>query len=519
MKRILIPIILIPLTLVLATSCKSPTLPALDEPTAMLYNPDLKPFYHGVASGDPLADAVVIWTRITPEAQIANVAVDWELATDSAFDNIVRSGTIETGPQRDYTVKIDVNALEPNTVYFYRFHGLDGTSITGRTRTAPEKADTIRFAVASCSNYEWGYFNAYAGIAEEPELQAVLHLGDYIYEHGVGVYGDTTIGRLHIPNREILSLKDYRTRYAQYRLDADLRAAHKNHPFIVIWDDHEITNNAYKDGAQNHQDDEGDYADRKAIARQVYYEWMPIRESEQLYRKFAFGELADLVMLDGRLAGRTKQAENMEQAKAMDSMQRMLGPVQFQWLCNNLETSETQWNVIGNQVIFSYQDWGREGFRLNMDAWDGYPYEQHKLADFIRDNEVENVIFVTGDTHTAWALEATEDPFENYDPETGAGSVGIEFGVTSISAANSNERFSDSAVIAHENKLIQSGINPHLRYTNMRDHGYLLLTLTDSLATADFKIIETTKKETKSIRTDRTYHVRSGSNRLIANEQ
>ena len=392
------------------------------------------------------------------------------------FTEIVASGITQTGPERDYTVKIDVDqGLSPGTQYYYRFKALDGTSITGQTMTAPAEADQLKFAVVSCSNYEWGYFNAYARVAEEANLNAVLHLGDYIYEYAPGVYGDTTIGRLNIPPHEIISLQDYRDRYAQYRLDPDLRAAHARHPFINIWDDHEITNNSYKTGAENHQPEEGDYQTRKAIARQVYYEWLPIRENDQHYRAFSFGQLAHLYMLDERLAGRTRQADSLTDATLLSTDRSMLGPEQLSWFTEQLRSSKAQWKLIGNQVIFSYLDWGFPGFSKNLDAWDGYPVEQEKIAAMLRTENIENVVILTGDTHSAWAFEATNKPFEAYDPRTGEGAIAVEFGVTSINSANSNERAPTDTVKEHEKKIVNSSINPHLKYANMRDHGLSII--------------------------------------------
>ncbi|NNK87095.1 MAG: hypothetical protein HKO90_02320 [Flavobacteriaceae bacterium] len=502
--------------LVAITACKKKQeYPPLKELASALFTTDLKPFYHGVASGDPLQDAVIIWTRVTPETQLPEVNVSWEVAIDSAFFNVMKSGSTTTGPEKDYTVKVDVTGLDPDTIYYFRFEALDGRSIIGRTKTTPVNGDSLEFAVVSCSSYQWGYFNSYGRIAEESPLDAVVHLGDYIYEHGEGGYGDTSIGRIHIPKHEIVSLEDYRTRYAQYRLDQDLRAAHQNHPFIAVWDDHEITNNAYADGAQNHQPDEGDYMTRRDIARQVYYEWMPIREQKDLYRKINFGSIADLIMLDGRLAGRTKQADSMTDPSRDDADRTMLGKEQFEWFKDQLQSSKARWKLIGNQVIFSYQDWGYSGFRLNMDSWDGYPVEQQMIVDFIRDNAIADVMFLTGDTHSSWAFEATNDPFEQYDEKTGDGAIGIEFGVTSLNSANSNERFPTDSVKLHEGRIANSDINPHLKYVNMRDHGYLKLTLTDSTGLAEFKIIETTRKPDPGIKIDKVVKVRSGSTKLI----
>ncbi|MDX1470354.1 MAG: alkaline phosphatase D family protein [Flavobacteriaceae bacterium] len=471
-------------------------------------------FKHGIASGDPLEDAVIIWTKVTPITPIDSLEVIWEMASTPRFEEILKSGKALTTAEKDYTLKVDVTGLNPGTYYYYRFKNGKNISPIGRTITAPSRADSLRFAVASCSNYEWGYFNAYGRIAEEENLNAVIHLGDYIYEYGNGVYGDTTIGRLHVPKHEILTLSDYRTRYAQYREDQDLQAMHANHPMIAIWDDHEITNNAYIDGAQNHQPQEGDYEKRKAIAKQVYYEWMPIRESEHLYRDFNFGNLANLYMLDERLAGRTKQADSLEDPTLYDDDRSMLGKEQFNWLLNELDESETTWNIIGNQVIFSYQNWAYENFTFNLDGWDGYPVEQKKLVEEIKSRNVDNLIFVTGDTHTSWAFESTNNPFEGYNPTTGEGAIAIDRGVTSINSANANESRTDEEVRAHEKKVVKPEFNPHLKYVNMRDHGYLLLSLYPSWGKAEFKTIATTREPDSTVKTDRTFKFDAGSQKL-----
>lgn len=499
--------------LIVFQSCKTEKqYPVLNEATAALRNPKLKPFYHGLASGDPTLNSVVLWTRVTPENQLPEISVKWEIATNSDFKTIKQQGYFITTPARDYTVKVDVQNLEANTVYYYRFHAINSTSKTGKTKTTGNP-NNLEFAVVSCSNYEAGYFNAYARIAEEAKLDAVLHLGDYIYEYGVGKYGDTTIGRKHIPKHEIVSLQDYRERYSQYRLDSDLKAAHAAHPFIAIWDDHEITNNAYIDGAQNHQENEGSYLDRSAAAKKAYYEWMPIREQKNHYRSLAFGDLADIVMLDERLEGRTKQADSLQDPSLNKEERSMLGATQLEWLASQLTNSEARWKLIGNQVTFSKLQWGFDSFNTNLDAWDGYPAEQKRLADILTNNQISNVVFLTGDTHRAWAFESTIAP-ETYNAETGEGAIAIELGTTSITSDNADERTPEVDQRPHEQKITGSPLNPHLKYVNTRDHGYLLLSLTDSVATAKFKVVKTLRKPDNSIRIDTIFKIKKGSNRL-----
>lgn len=472
---------------------------------AAYYNSDKWPFYHGVASGDPLSDRIVIWTRITPKDSLDAIQVEWEIATDKEFSDIVNQGTLATSPARDYTVKVDVTQLHPNTQYYYRFTALEATSPLGKTRTAPDtNTELVNFAMASCSNYEFGSFNAYRAIANEQDLHAVLHLGDYIYEYGPGVYGDSASQRIHYPAKELITLEDYRLRYSQYRLDSNLSAAHQNHPFITIWDDHEIANNSYKDGAQNHQDDEGDYLKRKAAARQAYYEWLPVRESKELYRSFSYGDLVDLIMLDERLAGRSAPPDSLSDPKINQS--KMLGDEQLGWFLDKLSSSEAQWKVIGNQVIFSYLNWGHKTFNINLDSWDGYPVERDSIKSLIINNNIDNVVFVTGDTHSSWAFEVTDSLNENYIP------FAVEFGTTSINSGNSNESYPTDSVILHEQKITNSQLNPHLKFANLRDHGYLLLKLTPEAATAVWKYVDL--KGNYEVINQKSASVKSGEVRL-----
>lgn len=273
-------------------------------------------FTHGVASGDPLSDRVILWTRALPgSGSHSELEVRWEVAIDESFNNIVTWGTTLTDAARDYTVKVDVVGLEPGGHYFYRFLGEGVTSMVGQTRTLPD-ADVgeFRLGVASCSNYPQGYFNAYRHMAET-ELDLVVHLGDYIYEYAEGVYASKValeqLGRHVKPDHETVALEDYRMRYGLYRSDADLQAVHARHPFVCVWDDHELANNTWREGAENHDSREGDFRVRMRQARKAYHEWLPIRESDEgdqapIYRNFPIGNLADLVMLDTRLHGRDR---------------------------------------------------------------------------------------------------------------------------------------------------------------------------------------------------------------------
>lgn len=485
----------------------------LVESVSIHYDSALKPFYHGVASGDPLPDRVIIWTRVTPASRVERVAVEWEVSEDEQFASIYKADTTSTGPNRDYTVKIDVDALKPGKTYYYRFKALGYTSMAGRTKTATvDLADSIKFAVVSCSNWEWGYFNAYEKIAERPVLDAVIHLGDYIYEYGVGKYGDTTIGRFNLPPHEIVTLQDYRTRYSLYRLDRGLRRVHQQHPFIAIWDDHEVANNSYTTGAQNHQANEGDYQARKAAARQAYYEWLPIREGGELYRSFSFGSIADLIMLDERLAGRTAPVDSLTDPNFESADRHMLGSDQLAWFQQQLQKSKATWKVIGNQVIFSdvYLQSVYPNMPRNLDSWDGYPAERRQIKDFIVQNQLRDIIFLTGDTHASWAIEAIAD--DGYNVKTSAGAFAVEFGTTSISSANDDEYTSPDTVKMMEQVLLKA--NPHIKYINSRDHGYLLLSLHPDRAKGEWYYVNSLREPVSGETLAKTFEVQKGSVRL-----
>jgi alkaline phosphatase D len=482
----------------------------LHEAVAANYDSALKPFYHGVASGDPLPDRVIIWTRVTPEDSVSSISVVWEIAEDMNFASIYKSDSVTTTPVRDYTVKVDVDALKPDQIYYYRFKSLGATSIIGRTKTAPVgPKDSLKFAVVSCANWEWGYFNGYDKIADRPVLDAVLHLGDYIYEYATGKYGDTTIGRFNVPRTEIISLNDYRTRYSLYRTDVGLRRVHQQHPFIAIWDDHEIANNSYTEGAQNHQPEEGDYAARKAAAKQAYYEWIPIRESRQLYRSFSFGPVADVIMLDERLAGRNAPAASLSDPSLNSPDRSMLGSEQLAWFENNLKASKAAWKIIGNQVIFADINLSAAYPKMprNLDSWDGYPAEKKAIEDFVIKNKIKDVIFTTGDTHGSWAIEVPETIKKNY------AAIAVEFGTTSISSANGDEYKNADTVKMTEASVMKN--NPHIKYINDRDHGYMLVTLTPSKAKVDWFYTKTIRQPRTEEFLGKSFTVEKGSVKLV----
>ncbi len=477
----------------------------------------LAPFYHGVASGDPLLDKVIIWTRVTPKNELSKIPVKWMISKSRDFKNLIQEDIFFTSKDRDYTVKIDVEGLDSGTEYFYKFEAFGIESITGITKTLSENPKFLKFAVVSCSDYQRGFFNAYSSLANENEIDFVLHLGDYIYEYKSRDYSNGIFKRLHLPDRELITLYDYRTRYSQYRLDPDLIKAHQNHPFILIWDDHETSNNTYINGAENHQQDEGSFQERISSALQAYFEWQPIRESVKPYRKFEIGELADILVLEERLEGRSKQVDDLSDTTLFDKNRSMLGEVQLNWLLSNLSDNSSKWKIIGNQVIFSYLNYGRPDFNINLDSWDGYPFERQKIANYIMNNKIDNVVFLTGDTHQSWAFEVNHLPLESENPIT---PYAIEFGTPSINSGNSDERFPNAPIenlIRHENYIMQNDINPHLKYTNTRDHGYLLISLDKDKIRASWKYVQTLIRRDSSIKEVVNIESLLNSNKLILN--
>jgi alkaline phosphatase D len=444
-------------------------------PLSSDYDLTLAPFYHGVASGDPLEDGVIIWTKATPPYH-QSVNVIWKVSDRADMSNTLFDGQQFTDSLTNYTTKIDVRGLNAGTTYYYQFEALGKKSMIGRTKTLPKNdANSVVLAVASCSNVEWGYFSAYKNLAEK-NVDAVIHLGDYIYEYGTSTYGDTTIGRINDPLHEIISLEDYRTRYSQYRLDKDLQAVHQAHPFICIWDDHEVSNNSYTLGAENHQENEGDYQLRKEIAKKVYYEWIPIRdnESKKHYRSFEFGNLARLIMLDERLEGRTAPPETYE---AINNDSKMLGQEQFAWLAKELDTNQQLWKIIGNQVVFSDLDVSAvyPESKVNLDAWDGFPSEKKEIIAHLSESNFKNVVLITGDTHCSWAFEVEDENKK---------SVAVEIGTPSITSANYDEYTGKDTVLMTEQLFLKA--NPHLKYVDLRNHGYVIISLTKEKGIAEW---------------------------------
>ena len=467
----------------------------------------LAPFYHGVASGDPTEESVIIWTKVTLDQKVKKADISWELAEDISFNTIIQKGKGQVNANSDFSLKVDVSGLKAGKKYFYRFHYKDKNSIIGETRTLPNNASEISIAFTACSNYEWGYFNNYRFIAEDEEIDLVVHLGDYIYEYGIGSYGDTSIGRMNVPEGEIVTLNDYRTRYSLYRLDPDLMKAHQMKPFVTTWDDHEIANNAYDEGAQNHQKEEGDWYERASAARKAYYEWLPVRKKkdEPLYRSFSIGRLADLIILDTRMGGRTAQVDNMDAPNFQDTNRTILGKEQYKWFMDELN-SDHEWKIVGNQVPFGPLYFpGEERGEKYMDGWDGYPYEQHRLMNSLK--TIDNVVFVTGDCHRSFALEndleGTADKSDN---------VSVEFVVTSITSANADEYMPMEDALAENESYLAN--NPHMSYANSTDHGYLVLHVSKEKVVADFIYATTIRSTEAEKKLEKSVTVKEGEKSL-----
>ena len=457
-------------------------------------------FRHGVASGDPLADRVMLWTRVTTPRNVA--VVRWSVATDPSMSRIVARGEGPTAEVRDFTVKVDVTGLTPSTTYYYRFEAEGARSPIGRTRTLPRgRRARMRLGVVSCSNYPFGYFTAYAALARRADLDAIVHLGDYIYEYANGTFGDgTAFGRIPAPNKEMVALADYRQRHAQYKADLDSQEVHRQHPFIVVWDDHELTNNAWHGGAENHDPDEGegDWFIRRDAAVQAFFEWMPIREdaralSPRIYRTLKFGDLADLVLLDTRLVGRDEQAASREDVAAIESPTRsLLGLAQEGWLHGELMESKrvaTRWQILGQQVMFAPQsEPGRP--TNNPDSWDGYRVGRDRVFSMVEDLKLDNFVVLTGDVHSNWAFDLPRRPYDGYDTTTGRGSLGIEFAGTSVTSLSNLGTGPDG-----EQQLASTrAARPHLHYVDGRYRGYYLVDVTRERLQADFYGMSTIEK-------------------------
>ncbi len=473
------------------------------------------PFTLGIASGDPSSDGVVLWTRLAPDPLNGggmpphNVPVQWEVAKDEGFRHVVRRGTEFAKAALAHSVHIEVNGLQPNTAYYYRFKAGAEISPIGRTKTLPAINDSVArltFAFASCQQYEHGYFTAYRRMAEE-NLDVVFHLGDYIYEYGANEYkADSGNVRTHI-GAEIITLDDYRNRYAQYKADADLREAHAAFPWIVTWDDHEVENN-YAAGIPEKGQPIEPFIQRRAAAYQAYYEHMPLRLSSlphgtdmQLYRRFTYGNLAEFHVLDTRQY-RDDQA-NGEGSKppsseSLDPNRTLLGDKQERWLLDGLTRSQARWNVLAQQVFFCQRDYtAGPAQKFSMDAWDGYAPARDRIVQAMAERSDTNFVVLTGDVHANWAAEIKQD-FNNPASKT----LGVELVGTSITSIG------DGSDVRDDTERILAE-NPHILFFN-NHRGYVRCTVTPEAWQTDYRILPYVSRKGAPILTRASFVTQNG---------
>ncbi|MFF1721657.1 alkaline phosphatase D family protein [Streptomyces sviceus] len=497
-------------------------------------------FLHGVASGDPLPDGILLWTRVTPTAEAVpgsglgpDTEVGWVVARDKAFTSVVAKGSVTATAASDHTVKADVRGLAPATDYWFRFSAGGTDSPAARTRTAPA-ADAavanLRFGVVSCANWEAGYFSSYRHLAARGDLDAWLHLGDYIYEYGTGDYGTRdTVVRQHAPTHEILTLADYRIRHGKYKTDPDLQALHAVAPVVAIWDDHEFANDAWSGGAENHTEGtEGAWSARQAAAKQAYFEWMPVRPAlaGTTYRRLRFGKLADLSLLDLR-SFRSQQAA-VGNGSVDDPDRTITGCAQLDWLKAGLKASDTTWRLVGNSVMISPFAIGslsadllrplaellglpKEGLALNPDQWDGYTDDRRELLAHLRSNAIRNTVFLTGDIHMAWANDVPVDA-GTYPLSA---SAATEFVVTSVTSDNLDDllKVPEGTVTALAAPVIQAA-NRHVHWVDTDRHGYGVLDITADRAQMDYYVLSDKTKANATSSWARSYRTRTGTQKV-----
>jgi len=512
-------------------------------------------FNYGVASGDPLANKVILWTHAKYQNSNDPVALSYEVATDAAFANVVSSGTTTALEAASFTAKVDATGLAPATDYYYRFKSDVWISPVGRTRTLPTgTVSEVKLAVFSCSSYPHGYFHVYGEVASKSDAQYALHLGDYIYEYKDGEYPNPAVfGRNVLPANEILSLSDYRTRHALYKSDVNLKLLHARMPMIAIWDDHEFANDAYMTGAENHTDPaEGTFAARKAAALQAYHEWMPIRtgaDKAVIYRSFDFGNLLSLHMLDTRLIGREKQLDQTAvlttaagQQAWMSPTRQLMGTTQTQWLQGVMTNSTAKWQVLGQQVVmaatwlpvsvqtkfqayFASPNASTVGSIIaevetykaalssanpaayltplnpvvpyNFDAWDGYPAARETVLQTFAGVAAsqptigKKLVVLSGDSHNAWHTNLTL---------ANGTKVGEEFATSSVTSPGWESYF--PSMISTIKSLFQDTTSKsNVQWMDASRRGYLKMTFTAAQAKGEFIFVDSVTGGTYSVAT------------------
>lgn len=468
------------------------------------------PFTLGVASGEPLPDGIVLWTRLAPRPLDGggmpdrSFEVNWEIARDPEFQQSVQRGTALATKDFAHSVHVEVDELQPGQHYYYRFRSGDFVSSTGKTKTAPAYGSDVpelKFAIASCQNYASGLYTAYDHMVKE-DLDVILFLGDYIYEGGSS---DKAL-RKHLPSKEITTLEDYRVRYGQYKSDPSLMAAHAAFPWIVVPDDHEVKNNWGGDGPP--YDDNAAFLDRRAVAFQAYYEHMPMRKtsiprgiSMNIYRKFQFGNLAEFSMLDTRQF-RTDFAcsgnSEVDCAARFDPNRTMLGADQEKWLAGNLADSSAHWNILGQQVGMAQVGRKVDGLiTYGMDKWDGYAATRSRLFESVQKNNVKNLIVLTGDSHKNWVNDLHFDAENPNSPI-----IGTEFMGTSISSAGDGQ---EESLVGKE----LMDFNSHIKFYN-EQRGYVRFTMTPTELLSEFKVVPYVTRPGAEIKTIGRFQVKNG---------
>jgi alkaline phosphatase D len=522
-------------------------------------------FRHGVASGDPLNDRVILWTRVTPHRADAgsDIAVHWQMATDPAMRTLVAGGSVLASARQDYTVKIDAAGLLPGHVYYYQFAADGRKSVVGRTKTlARSDARQVRLAVFSCSNYPSGYFNVYADAARQDDIDAALHIGDYIYEYestGYACEHAETLGRVSEPRDLLLRLDDYRRRYAQYRSDPDLQAVHAAMPFIAVWDDHELADDTWRDGSIDHKASEfGPFALRKQAAITAYHEWMPIRlpdaaAPDKIYRSFDFGGVVSLHMLDTRVIARDQQlmlSSYYDENKRFDAekyrqdvcspRRQMLGREQMEWLEGRVRQSSARWQMLGQQVLMARMEYpgavvmgecSSTDYRAlkqraaadpscvnekeqrwlaaptlpcYLDSWDGYQSDREQVFEMMRQHR-KNLVVLAGDTHNAWASDL-------HDAE--GRQVGVEFATASVSSPGMEGSYPDRDPEDVASMMVDL-IEP-LYYAQTSKRGYMIVTASHEQVRCDWRFVDTVFKHEFTASTERSLRTRAGpGNRRI----
>lgn len=496
-------------------------------------------FNHGVASGDPLEDRVILWTRVTPK-QPGPLEAILEISENKNFSKIAFSKKLRTSSITDYTIKYDFLAsryCDSDKGFFYRFRAGDVISEIGKSKTFSKSILKVKIGIFSCSNYPAGFFNAYQAAAEKDDLDLWLHLGDYLYEYPMGGYATTKaekLGRVPSPLHEMITLSDYRQRHAQYKLDQGSQALHKNAPLIAVWDDHEFSNDTWKRGAENHSKDgtEGDFYARRSAAIKAYYEWMPIREQKnkrKIFREFTIGKLIHLVMLDTRQYARDKQIQpkdylsksGFNQAKFYNNLnsndRNLLGFEQLSWVENSILKANAVWTIFGQQVLMTklkfpdlskmikaedipsfvkpYLKFHGLGIPSNLDAWDGYPKERKKLYQLMK-NAGKQFISLAGDTHNSWVSE-----LQNHNGEK----VGVELGAPSVTSPGIKD-----VLNLNEREFVESivEINKELQWMDPTNRGFLSLDIKKDSILAAFNYIKELDKIDPKIKSLKSFLIR-----------